>query len=74
MATAIYPLRKVQYGLETQAGTLVAADAQLVAEGTYTPSRTIETSDFPRIKTPGFRLRFLAGPSRRVRLLRRRLR
>lgn len=37
MASALYPLRKVQFGVETTPGALVAATNQLVADCSYTP-------------------------------------
>ena len=37
MPSALYPLRKVQFGLESTSGTLVAASRQLVGDCTYSP-------------------------------------
>lgn len=50
MASAIYPLRKLQIGLEGTAGTLVAATAQLVGVGVYRPIIQREFETFPRGK------------------------
>lgn len=48
MATALYPLRKAQIGLESVPGTLVAATEQLVGEITYTEEIDREFEEFPR--------------------------
>lgn len=48
MATALYPLRNVQIGLESTAGTAVPATARIVGEGTYTEQIEREFEEFPR--------------------------
>ena len=37
MATASFPLRRIQFAMESTAGTLAEAEAQLAGEGVYTP-------------------------------------
>jgi hypothetical protein len=48
VATALYPLRNVQFGGETTAGTAVAATARRVGEWTYTEDIPREFEEFPR--------------------------
>ena len=48
MASARYPLRKVQFGMEPAAGSLVAATTQLVADCQYTPDMQATQPAFMR--------------------------
>lgn len=48
MAQGLYALRKLQYGVETTRGTLVAADTKLIGEGRYTPARELAEDTYPR--------------------------
>lgn len=48
MAAGLYPLRLAQIGLESTAGTAVAATAKLVGDITYTPEIEREFEEFPR--------------------------
>lgn len=62
MATALYPLRRVQFGIESTAGTLVAATQQMIGEGVYVPEIDREFEEFPRgVRAPvtggGFAIR-----------------
>lgn len=48
MAAGLYPLRLLQIGLESTAGTAVAATQKLVGNSTYTPEIEREFEEFPR--------------------------
>lgn len=48
MSAASYPLRKIQFGVESTPGTGVAATNRLVGEGVYTPEVDRYYSSYPR--------------------------
>lgn len=47
MADALYQLRKVQFGEESNKGTLVAATVQMVGDATYTEEQDFYRSPYP---------------------------
>lgn len=48
MAAGLYPLRKLQVGLEATPGTLVAATKKLVGRAGYTPMQERDYDQYPR--------------------------
>jgi hypothetical protein len=48
VAAGLYPLRLLQLGFESTAGTAVAATAKIVGDNTYTPISKREFEEYPR--------------------------